>query len=85
MGEARFPWFSIEINQAACRDGHCTVTDTAVEVAVIYGHGCSRSRTIDAQSALAMASTVTFTVVTAIHTAVRRLTKKTHTYQYMCT
>ena len=58
------------------RDGHHTITDMAVEVVVIYGHGCSRNRTVDAQSALAMASTVTFTVVTALHTAVCRADDK---------
>ncbi len=58
------------------RDGHRTITDTAVEVAVIYGHGCSHNHTINAQSALAMASTVTFTVVTAVHTAVCRADDK---------
>ncbi len=58
------------------RDGHRTVTDMAIEVAVIYGHGCSRNHTIDAQSALATASTVTFTVVMAVHMAVRRADDK---------
>ncbi len=48
----------------------------AIEVVVIYSHGCSHNRTVDAQSALATASTVTFTVVTAIHTAVHRADDK---------
>ncbi len=58
------------------RDDHHTVMDTAVEVAVIYGYGCSHNHTIDAQSALATASTVTFMVVMAIHTAMRRADEK---------
>ncbi len=58
------------------RDGHHTVTDMAIEVAVIYGHGCSHNCTIDAQSALAMGTTVTFMVVTAIHMAVHRTVEK---------
>ncbi len=50
--------------------------DTAVEVVVIYGHGCSHNCTVDAQSALAMELTVKFMVVTAIHMAVPRADKK---------
>ncbi len=64
------------LSEVGSRDGHCTVTDTAVEVMVIYGHSCSRNRTVDAQSALAMASMVTFTLVMAIHTAVCRADDK---------
>ena len=58
------------------RDGHHTVMDTAIEVAVIYGHGCSRNHTVDAQSALAMGTMVTFTVVMAVHMAVHRTDEK---------
>ncbi len=50
--------------------------DTAVEVAVIYSHGCSRNHTVDAQSVLATALMVTFTVVTAVHMAVHRADNK---------
>ncbi len=67
---------AVTVVYTAIRDGHHTVTDTAIEVAVIYGHGCSHNRTVDAQSALAMALTVTFTVVMAIHMAMRRADKK---------
>ncbi len=56
----------------------------AIEVAVIYGHGCSCNRTVNAQSALAMASTVTFTVIMAIHTAVRRADEKKHIRTSTC-
>ncbi len=34
------------------KDGHRTVTDTAVDQTVTNGHGCSRNRTVGVQSAI---------------------------------
>ncbi len=56
--------------QQSCRDGHRTVTDTAVDQTVTNGHGCSRNRTVGVQSAIGTVPTDTYTVVTAVFTAV---------------
>ncbi len=66
------------------RDDHHTVMDMAIEVVVIYGYSCSRNHTVNAQSTLAMALTVTFMVVMAIHMAVCRADEKKHICTSTC-
>ncbi len=57
-------------NRHIGRDGHHTVTDTAIEEAVSYGHSCSNNCTVNAQSTAAMVWMGTFMVITAMYTAV---------------